>query len=886
MLVDSLRIRSKLVLIVGFLLIPISLLAWLFGEQSFKDIDFAEKERDGVVYLRGTWPVLRALIVSSVEGTTPATVLNRAPGLRALGRFDPAMGTADAAAALRASLQDIGWPSRALARDLDAETAIARARTLISKISDGSNLTLDPDIESFYVIVLITAKLPDYSDRLGALRARSLAAKSSATLDELDRLELSVLLREVESAASAVSTTYASTTGLQNDGSLSQGLAAASADFRAANDRLTAKLKVAAASVLENSDSSRLDLSALEQAIKVAADSADTFWYAGAAELDRLLAARIRHLNSRFWTLLGAAGVVTALATGLALYIGRRISMPLGEVRLALQALADDRLDGKMPAADGRDEIGQMLGALGLLQRALTRSKRIQARARDELTTIMDNSVDGLILIDENGAILRFSVPAERIFGYRADEVVGRNIAMLFAAASADTPGEADGAWMGANRLERTGRRQDGSLFPVEWSAGEIASDDEGRRFVATVRDITGQKAAEEQLRQSQKMDAIGQLTGGVAHDFNNILTVIIGTIEILAEGVADRPALASITEMIDVAATRGANLTQQLLAFSRKQPLAPRDVDLNLLVTDTAKLLQPTLGEHVEIAVKLDPAAWHAMVDPSQLSTALINLALNARDAMPNGGRLMLETANVVLEEPWSSPGGDAASGPYVMVAVSDTGTGIPAEFQDRIFEPFFTTKDTGKGTGLGLSMVYGFTKQSRGHIKVYSETGHGTTIRLYLPRGDGQQATDPVDRNATALPGGHETILVVEDDALVRTYVLAQLQNLGYTTLAAANANAALALVESGAAFDLVFTDVIMPGGMNGRQLAGEIRKRCPGASVLYTSGYTEDAIIHHGRLDPDVILLVKPYRKSDLAHKIREALRTPAPDAAAAE
>jgi CheY-like chemotaxis protein len=246
----------------------------------------------------------------------------------------------------------------------------------------------------------------------------------------------------------------------------------------------------------------------------------------------------------------------------------------------------------------------------------------------------------------------------------------------------------------------------------------------------------------------------------------------------------------------------------------------------------------------------------------------------------MPDGGRLMFETANVVLEEPWSSPNGDAVSGPYVMVAVSDTGTGIPAELHDRIFEPFFTTKDTGKGTGLGLSMVYGFTKQSRGHIKVYSETGHGTTIRLYLPRSDEHETVDPVDRSATALPGGHETILVVEDDALVRTYVLAVLQNLGYATLAAANASAALALVAADTAFDLVFTDVIMPGGMNGRQLVDEIKKRCPGVRVLYTSGYTEDAIIHHGRLDPDVILLVKPYRKSDLALKIREALRTPAP------
>jgi CheY-like chemotaxis protein len=374
-------------------------------------------------------------------------------------------------------------------------------------------------------------------------------------------------------------------------------------------------------------------------------------------------------------------------------------------------------------------------------------------------------------------------------------------------------------------------------------------------------------------------MDAIGQLTGGVAHDFNNILTVIIGTIEILDDGLADRPELAAIARLIDEAANRGATLTQQLLAFSRKQPLDPRDVDINFLITDTTKLLRPTLGEQVEIAVRLDPAAWHAMVDASQLSTALLNLALNARDAMPGGGVLTFETGNVVLDEASAENNPDVDPGSYVIVAVGDTGTGIPAHLRARIFEPFFTTKDIGKGTGLGLSMVYGFIKQSRGHIKVDSATQGGTTIRIYLPRSDEQVASGPMEDDTATLSGNHETILVVEDDALVRTYVLAQLQSLGYATLAAPDAAGALDLTDRNTPFDLIFTDVIMPGRMNGRQLVDEVRKRRPAVKVLYTSGYNENAIVHHGRLDADVMLLAKPYRKIDLAKKVREALRTPA-------
>jgi len=391
--------------------------------------------------------------------------------------------------------------------------------------------------------------------------------------------------------------------------------------------------------------------------------------------------------------------------------------------------------------------------------------------------------------------------------------------------------------------------------------------------YRGTGTDLTAQHETEERLRQSQKMDAIGQLTGGVAHDFNNMLTVITGTIELLQEGVADRPELAAIAQLIDDAAMRGAAITSQLLTFARRQPMRPGEVDVNALVTDSCKLLRPMLGEHIEIVSQLAANAWSALADPSQLSAAIVNLAVNARDAMPDGGKLTLETANVVIDE-ITRPDGEVRAGEFVMIAVSDTGRGIPPDIIDRVFEPFFTTKEMGRGTGLGLSMVYGFAKQTGGTAKIESEEGRGTVVRLFLPRSEGQASARSEPAPAAAVPGGRETILVVEDDPLVRGYVIAQLGGLGYKTLIASEAAEALALVDQGAKFDLLFTDVVMPGGMNGRELAEAVLKRRPGMKVLYTSGYT-DEFLHDGRLDTGIALLKKPYRKSELSQKIREVL-----------
>jgi signal transduction histidine kinase len=395
------------------------------------------------------------------------------------------------------------------------------------------------------------------------------------------------------------------------------------------------------------------------------------------------------------------------------------------------------------------------------------------------------------------------------------------------------------------------------------------------RKAEAMVQRFREIEATESQVRHAQKMEAVGQLTGGVAHDFNNILTVITGTIEMLSEAVKDRPHLVQITNMIGAAAARGADLTQHLLAFARRQPLQPHNVDINALVIEVARLLRPTLGEQIEIESMLAHDCAPALIDPSLLSTAILNLALNARDAMPDGGKLTLETCNVVLDETYASMNSEVSPGNYVMIAVSDSGRGIPASQLEKVFEPFYTTKDVGKGSGLGLSMVYGFVKQSNGHIRIYSEEGHGTTVKLYLPQATSVAEPLPAEAGISACVGGDESILIVEDDALVREYVVTQIGRLGYHTLAANNAAEALAIINGPERIDLLFTDVIMPGGLNGRQLAIEAQTLRPGLKILFTSGYTENAIVHHGRLDAGVLLLPKPYVSSDLARMIRTAL-----------
>jgi PAS domain S-box-containing protein len=576
------------------------------------------------------------------------------------------------------------------------------------------------------------------------------------------------------------------------------------------------------------------------------------------------------------------SGLVAILcAIAIAILLARTMSKPIVQMTNAVASFARGAPMAMPPNSSG--EIGVLAEAFQRMADEVTERTAAMRRTADILDLIMARMADAVLLVDADAAILFANTAAKELLGDHA--VVGwKAWATTYEAYHSDeiTPLTfAEWPLMRALHGENVDSvdmvlrsKGDERKVHLTVSGRPIESVGNASGAVLVLRDVTVLKETERLLRDTQKMDAIGQLTGGVAHDFNNILTVITGTIDILRRGVADRPTLANIARMIDEAATRGADLTRQLLAFARKQPLQPQVTDVSALVVDTAKLLRPTLGQQIEIESMLEDGVWPAMVDGTQLSTALLNLALNARDAMPNGGKLTLETANVSLDEVYTQAHPETRPGPYVMVAVRDTGTGIPAALHHKVFEPFFTTKEVGKGTGLGLSMVYGFVKQSGGHIEIYSEERKGTAIKLYFPRSE----EDALTHNNTPGPplqGGDETILVVEDDALVRKYVISQLRSLGYAPVAAANATEAIALVERGQAFHLLFTDIVMPGGMNGRELADEMARRRPDARVLYTSGFTENAIVHQGRLDPDVALLSKPYRKFDLAQMIRKAL-----------
>ncbi|WP_409523065.1 PAS domain-containing protein [Nitrincola sp. MINF-07-Sa-05] len=418
------------------------------------------------------------------------------------------------------------------------------------------------------------------------------------------------------------------------------------------------------------------------------------------------------------------------------------------------------------------------------------------------------------------------------------------------------------------------------TAFETHWEADDMWLD--VRTYPATdgltayLQDITQQRKDQEQLRQAQRLESLGHLTGGIAHDFNNLLTVIMGNAELLMEEISPEDDKWPLAEIISNAANRGSQLTSRLLAFARRQPLDPKIIDINQAVRNMTSLLQHTLGEHIEISLIALPDIWPAMVDPGQLESALLNLAINARDAMPSGGKLTIETNNVELDESYAAHHGEIAPGEYVVLALSDTGSGISHEHLARVFEPFFTTKEKGKGTGLGLSMVYGFVKQSEGHINIYSELGEGTTIRIYLPRAaDSSEELPTTPTEVQSSHEGHETLLLVEDDELVLQFAKRQLELAGYNVITAENGPIALDIFKSSEDIDLLFTDVVMPGGMSGRDLAGLCQLHNPSLKVLYTSGYTQNSIVHNGRLDPGVLLLEKPYKRHDLLQKVREAL-----------
>jgi signal transduction histidine kinase/CheY-like chemotaxis protein len=391
--------------------------------------------------------------------------------------------------------------------------------------------------------------------------------------------------------------------------------------------------------------------------------------------------------------------------------------------------------------------------------------------------------------------------------------------------------------------------------------------------FLIVVMDVTARMRAEAMVRQSQKMEAIGHLTGGIAHDFNNLLQIVSANLDLaVASGEARGNAvLGQRLQNAMGAVSRGSRLTGQLLAFARRQALEPRSVDLGRIIRDMTDMLRRTLGEQIEVETVIAGGLWNTLADPNQLENAILNLAINARDAMSGSGKLTLEAANAHLDDAYARNHAEVMPGQYVMVAISDTGTGMTPELMSRVFEPFFTTKPEGKGTGLGLAQAYGFVKQSGGHIKIYSEVGEGTTVKIYLPRT--RRAQDALDTTGQqAALGGSERILVVEDDEGVRAAVVDMLTDLGYRVQRAENAEAALKLLEGGAVADLLFTDVVMPGAVTTRELARRAQEILPGIKILYTSGYTQNAIVHNGKLDDDAFLLSKPYRKDELARKLR--------------
>jgi len=495
------------------------------------------------------------------------------------------------------------------------------------------------------------------------------------------------------------------------------------------------------------------------------------------------------------------------------------------------------------------------------------------------VSALLESASQSIIGVDSSGRIVLANARTEEIFGYTRAETLGSPIEMLLPETVRGKHAEDRAAFFASPHvrpmgigMELAGRRKDGSKFPVEVSLSYVRTED-GVFGIAFVSDIGPRKLLEEQLMHSQKMEAVGRLAGGVAHDFNNMLTVISGYSQMILDQLSPLDPLRGYAEEIFKAADRAAALTNQLLAFSRRQISQPRVFDVNLALSQTEKMLRRLIGEDVELKLHLSPGVGNIKADPGHLEQAVFNLAINARDALPKGGRITIETAAATLDDTYAETHAGVEPGEYVMIAVSDNGHGMDAETRRRVFEPFFTTKETGKGTGLGLATVYGIIKQAGGDIWVYSEIGRGTTFKLYFPK-VAEPASGLRDAGAAA-PRGAETILVVEDEPGVRELTTTMLKLLGYHVLAADSGAEALQIAKLHAGqIALAVTDVVMPN-MSGAQLAAELRRTQPEIKIVFISGYTENAISQDGVLDEDVAFLGKPFSRESLARKMREVL-----------
>jgi PAS domain S-box-containing protein len=496
----------------------------------------------------------------------------------------------------------------------------------------------------------------------------------------------------------------------------------------------------------------------------------------------------------------------------------------------------------------------------------------------------LEATANAMLIADREGRIEWANTAYLQCCGCTLEHAQGRFPDELISAEIPGTTG-CESAWA-AVREGRTwegtvvAQRGDGELRTKEMTITPVrAANGEVTRFIAVLQDITDRLMLEKQLHRSQRLESIGLLTGGVAHDFNNLLTVVLGSAEQLQEIVGDDPRLGLLARSITQGATRAAALTRQLLAFARQQPLSPQVLDVGNLATSMQSMLCRTLGEHINIVLQLEKGLWRIHADAVQLESALLNLAINARDAMPGGGQLLISARNAVLAKTDTPSDPDIKPGDYVVLTVADTGCGIPPQQLDRVLEPFFTTKEIGQGTGLGLAMVYGFARQSNGYLRIESEPGAGTRVRIYFPRMEMPVATAAEAPRQCAPPKGTETILVVEDDDMVRLYAEGQLTSLGYKVVCASNGPEAMDIVRQRADIDLVFTDMVMPGGMNGRDLAAAARAIRPGLKVLLTSGYTALGLPDDASADATAPMLAKPYRRLDLAHKVHDVLASQA-------
>ena len=540
----------------------------------------------------------------------------------------------------------------------------------------------------------------------------------------------------------------------------------------------------------------------------------------------------------------------------------------------------------------------------------VTNRNKIERELRDvsgRLNAILHNTMMAVFVMDDSQQCVFMNSAAEKLTGYTFEETQGRPLHDVIHHSYPDGRHfplhecAIDRALPEENQTvgEETFVHRDGHFYPVGFTASPIRNDDGvAIGTIVEVRDISNElaardamhrfndslqvkvaeaieerKRAEEQLLQSQKMEAIGQLTGGIAHDFNNLLQVIGSSLELLARDIGDNPRARQRLENAMGGVARGAKLASHLLSFGRQQPLQPKSSNVGRMLKGMSEMLTRSLGETVEVETIADESVWNCMIDAAQLENAVLNLAINARDAMDGHGKLTIEAGNAILDERYASAHADLTPGQYVMLAVTDTGSGMSPEVLAKAFNPFFTTKEPGSGTGLGLSMVYGLVKQSGGHINIYSEVGVGTTVRMYLPRTRSAEDTD-IEEPLSIFPHqtvSAETILVVEDDAIVRSTAVETLREFGFTVLEAINAEQALTIIESGAKVDLLFTDVVMPGTLRSPELARRAQEILPDIGVLFTSGYTENAIVHSGRLDEGVELLSKPYTNDQLFQKI---------------